>query len=54
MRKHASRKPILYLSLSLLFLFTVGATLAYVFTSTNPVENQFNPSHCGLELSSDF
>lgn len=44
MRKHASRKPILYLSLSLLFLFTVGATLAYVFTSTNPVENQFNPS----------
>ncbi len=44
MKKFIGKKIILLVSLALLLSVTVGTTLAYIFTKTDPVENKFNPS----------
>lgn len=44
MEKFINKKFIVVTALSLLLFVTVGSTLAYIFTSTDPVENKFNPS----------
>lgn len=44
MKKHVNRKTMLLASVTLLLLVTVGASLAYIFTRTEPVENTFKPS----------
>ena len=44
MKKYINKKSIIIASVMLLLLATVGTTLAYIFTETNPVENTFNPS----------
>ena len=44
MKKVLNKKSILITSVALLLLIAVGATLAYIFTKTEPVENTFNPS----------
>lgn len=44
MKKFINKKFIVVTALALLLFVTVGSTLAYIFTSTDPVENKFNPS----------
>lgn len=44
MKKFINKKFIVVTALALLFFVTVGSTLAYIFTKTEPVENTFNPS----------
>lgn len=44
MKKYINKKSIIIASVMLLLLATVGTTLAYIFTETEPVENTFNPS----------
>lgn len=44
MKKYINKKSVLITSVALLLLVTVGTTLAYVFTRTEPLENKFNPS----------
>lgn len=44
MKNHITKKTIAIISLALLILITVGTTLAFVFTNTDPVENTFKPS----------
>ena len=44
MKKFNSKKFIVVTALALLLFVTVGSTLAYLFTKTDPVENTFNPS----------
>lgn len=44
MKKNIRKKTLLTMSTALLLLVAVGATLAYVFTRTDPVENTFKPS----------
>lgn len=44
MKKYINKKSIIIVSVMLLLLATVGTTLAYIFTETEPVENTFNPS----------
>ena len=44
MKKYINKKSIIIASVMLLLLATVGTTLAYIFTETNPVENTFEPS----------
>lgn len=44
MKKFISKNSIIITSVILLLAVAVGATLAYVFTETDPVENTFKPS----------
>ena len=44
MKRFFTKKTILIASAALLLMVTVGVTLAYVFTQTQPVENKFQPS----------
>lgn len=44
MKKYINKKSIIIASVMLLLLMTVGTTLAYIFTETDPVENTFKPS----------
>ena len=44
MKKFINKKFIVVTALALLLFVTVGSTLAYIFASTDPVENKFNPS----------
>ena len=44
MKKLINKKFIVVTALALLLFVTVGSTLAYIFTKTEPVENTFNPS----------
>lgn len=44
MKKNMKKKALLTMSVALLLLVAVGATLAYIFTQTNPVVNTFTPS----------
>lgn len=44
MKKFISKKFIVITAVALLLFVTVGSTLAYIFTKTEPVENTFNPS----------
>ena len=44
MKRYINKKSIIITSVLLLLLVAVGTTLAYVFTSSGPVENTFNPS----------
>lgn len=44
MKKYINKKFIVVTALALLLFVTVGSTLAYIFTKTEPVENTFNPS----------
>ena len=44
MKKCISKKFIVITAVVLLLFVTVGSTLAYIFTKTEPVENTFNPS----------
>lgn len=44
MKKCISKKFIVLTAVVLLLFVTVGSTLAYIFTKTEPVENTFNPS----------
>ncbi|MBQ6852461.1 MAG: hypothetical protein IJO04_05480 [Oscillospiraceae bacterium] len=45
MKKFINKKFIVVTALALLLFVTVGSTLAYIFASTDPVENIFNPSN---------
>lgn len=38
----------------LLAVFTVGGTLAYLITHTEPVKNQFTPAHVSCEVTEGF
>ena len=44
MKKFSNKKFIVITAVALLLFVTVGSTLAYIFTNTNPVENEFTPS----------
>ena len=44
MKKFINKKFIVVTALALLLFVTVGSTLAYIFTKTEPVENKFDPS----------
>lgn len=44
MKMNMKKKALLTMSVALLLLVAVGATLAYIFTQTNPVVNTFTPS----------
>lgn len=44
MKKNMKKKALLTMSVALLLLVAVGATLAYIFTKTDPVVNTFTPS----------
>ena len=44
MEKFINKKFIVVTALALLLFVTVGSTLAYIFTKTEPVENKFDPS----------
>ena len=44
MKRYINKKSIIITSVILLLLVSVGTTLAYVFTETEPVENTFIPS----------
>lgn len=44
MKKNMKKKALLTMSVALLLLVAVGATLAYIFIETEPVENTFAPS----------
>ena len=44
MKKFFNKKFIVITAVALLLLVTVGSTLAYIFTMTDPVENTFTPS----------
>ena len=44
MKKNMKKKALLTMSVALLLLVAVGATLAYIFTQTDPVVNTFIPS----------
>lgn len=44
MKKFMSKKFIVIKAVALLLFVTVGSTLAYIFTMTDPVENTFTPS----------
>lgn len=45
MKRFINKKSAIITSVVLLLLIAVGATLAYVFTSSGPVENTFKPSN---------
>lgn len=53
MEKFINKKFIVVTALSLLLFVTVGSTLAYIFTSTDPVENKFNPSQVSCAVVED-
>lgn len=42
------------LSLALVLLVSTGGTLAYLFTSTAPVENTFSPAEMGIVIHEEF
>lgn len=55
--KHSrgSRKTVsLLISLLLIFAISLGGTLAYLSTKTNPVENTFRPSHVTCQVTESF
>lgn len=53
--KHISKKRlvILLVSVAALLAVSVGVTLAYVFTETDPVENRFEPSKVACAVVED-
>ena len=54
-RKRRSKKTgTLLFSLVLLLTMMVGGTLAYLTIQTNPVVNQFTPSHVSCTVKEDF
>jgi len=48
-----NKKSMFITSVALLLLVTVGTTLAYIFTKTEPVENKFNPSKVSCAVVED-
>ena len=50
MKRYINKKSIIITSVILLLLVSVGTTLAYVFTETEPVENIFIPSRVSCEV----
>ena len=42
------------LALALVLLVSAGGTLAYLFTSTDPVENTFSPAEMGIVIHEKF
>lgn len=42
------------LSLLIILTVSVGGTLAYLITHTNPVRNQFTPSYVACQVTEDF
>ncbi len=55
MKRNMKKKALLTMSVALLLLVAVGATLAYIFTQTDPVVNTFTPSmvSCAVVENSD-
>ena len=53
MKKFINKKFIIVTALALLLFVTVGSTLAYIFTKTEPVENTFNPSKVACAVVED-
>lgn len=53
MKKVLNKKSMFITSVALLLLVTVGTTLAYIFTKTEPVENKFNPSKVSCAVVED-
>lgn len=53
--KQKNRKPfILLAALLLIFTVTAGSTLAYLITSSGPVENVFTPGQMGGNITENF
>lgn len=53
-RLDKSRLVLLIASLSLLLMIAVGATLAFLVDSTDPIPNTFTPTKVGGEIDEDF
>ena len=53
MKKFMSKKFIVITAVALLLFVTVGSTLAYIFTMTDPVENTFTPSKVSCAVVED-
>ncbi len=52
--KRKNRAVIFLLSLLLVLTVSVGGTVAYLFTQTDPVENVFKPAHVNCEVTENF
>lgn len=52
--KQSGKAGILFLSLLLIVLCTVGGTVAYLFTKTEPVTNTFIPSYVDCSVTESF
>ena len=53
-RRNRSKTGTLLLSLLVLVTLTIGGTLAYLTTNTDPVENKFTPSYVDCEVKESF
>ena len=53
--KNLNKKTLLLLiSVAVLLLGTVGVTMAYLTTKTDPIENTFTPAEVGVEVTDHF
>lgn len=48
------KSKVLLLSILFLFSMAIGGTIAYLLTSTQPVQNTFTPSHVTCSVTEDF
>ncbi|WP_434309996.1 hypothetical protein [Hominifimenecus sp. rT4P-3] len=53
-RRKTRKSGMLLISLLLLVLLTIGGTAAYLLAHTEPVVNQFTPSHVSCTVTEDF
>lgn len=53
-KKRNGRISVLFLSLLLIIFVAVGGTLAYLFTQTDPIENEFTPAKVSCVVDEDF
>lgn len=53
-RKGRRLTKVAALSLALVLLVSAGGTLAYLFTSTDPVENTFSPAKMDIKIHENF
>ena len=53
-RRHSKKTESLLISLLLIATVAIGGTVAYLFTKTEPVPNQFTPSFVDCEVTESF
>lgn len=53
-REHRCKFQVLFLSLLLIAMGTVGGTLAYLTAESEPVDNTFRPAHVTCEVTENF